>query len=79
MISKDKCYNIFKSYKGPFKKYVSYIPFSNTESVSNMKTCCFKIRKMWSVCIFKYEFYLFLNQAARHSERYFLYNYLFLS
>ena len=44
------------------------VPFSHTKNkpISNMRTCRFQLRKMWSVCIFKYECYFFLYQTARH-------------
>ena len=52
------------------------VSLSNTKNVSfsNTRMCHFQIRKryrfqirkMWSVCIFQYECYLFLQQTARH-------------
>ena len=52
------------------------VSLSNTKNVSfsNTRMCHFQIRKryrfqirkMWSVCIFKYECYLFSQQTARH-------------
>ena len=46
------------------------VPFSNTKnkSVSNTKMCRIQIRKIWSLCIFKFKCYLFSTNVIPYKE-----------